>query len=136
MKMAFGQMLAEELRKRNMTQSDLARIANVGKDRVSYYVRGGQPRAKTMVKLAKALGMTQAEMQEAMDRAAAQSESHDSSSFSISETDRNGWMEIRFIGCLPRAAALKIASVIVEAKDQADKENPPPNGRTTPEPQP
>ncbi|MFN3261330.1 MAG: helix-turn-helix domain-containing protein [Pikeienuella sp.] len=137
MRTAFGEMLGAELRKRNMTQSDLARAANVGKDRISYYVRGGQPRPKTLQKLAKALGMTLEHMQTAIKEAEdaaiplTKPTDHDSSNFSILETERPGWMAVRFIGILPRQAALRVATAIGEAQEEAERLGAAPTGGTT-----
>jgi transcriptional regulator with XRE-family HTH domain len=80
----FARRLTDLMARRGMSQSDLAaaiwgrtedtrgRNSARNRDRISHYVRGSQmPEPKTMVALAKVLGVEPADLNPALDRAAA-----------------------------------------------------------------
>ena len=59
MKQNFNERLCELLKKRGMSQKDLAEKAGITESAVSHYVRGDRfPRAKALAQIAIALGTT------------------------------------------------------------------------------
>jgi transcriptional regulator with XRE-family HTH domain len=62
-KIEFGRRLQQLMLRKEWNQSDVARKADLGRDAISMYIRGKSfPEPKNLAKLARAFGMTAAEL--------------------------------------------------------------------------
>jgi len=110
----FGQRLFNAMITKDMSQSDLARAADIGRDSVSNYVRGiSLPNPTTLERLAKVLGLQPVDLLPNYDARAIAAEESPSLEIKTSATDESRtW--VRLNREISTGAALKILQVVNE----------------------
>tara|TARA_X000001036_G_C20661708_1_gene799174 strand:+ start:121 stop:525 length:405 start_codon:yes stop_codon:yes gene_type:complete len=112
-KQEFAKRLYKIIVARNLTQSELARLAEVGRDSISQYVRGMSiPKPKTLVKIAEALKVEPEELFPNYQAASVEEELPEQNFKGVTGDPEHMWVRLNIK--LPKAKALEVMRIINE----------------------
>lgn len=112
-KQEFAKRLYKIIVARNLTQSEVARLAEVGRDSISQYVRGMSiPKPRTLVKIAEALKVEPEELFPNYQAASVEEELPEQNFKGVTGDPEHMWVRLNIK--LPKAKALEVMRIINE----------------------
>ena len=110
-KQEFAKRLYKIIVARNLTQSEVARLAEIGRDSISQYVRGMSiPKPRTLVKIAEALKVEPEELFPNYQAASVEEELPEQNFKGVTGDPEHMWVRLNIK--LPKAKALEVMRII------------------------